>query len=753
MVSFDFVCDLAAATLDRDARREKKKMPTSTQNQALATMTAAATASEQEQERKSTSPAVIVLHIGTLFSWFDSASNSSSSKRIVVPRFGAEQVLAYLRETENNKGEPLTVIIVAPGEAATRLLVAVREDLSLAPLLEGLHVIVTAAVDEEEALAGLRQGIHNLLGESGNNDDNDQNVSISTSLCWPLLGALLKKESSENHIGTYTRELSSSNGSSESTIEQEKYTTVTMVIGIAPSSSSSPSCLSPPLLVAEIISQAQAGRNRCRNHDDPFLLLPPSRQSQAHPLLPTLLKQQKNLPDLSEVHWPFFGLPSLVVDVQNPPFLWPRDYERAAGPSREVEARWWDPQHGQLNLIFGRGVHVGNALEVVAAETRRRLTTTTAAAAEGKTGGREGLQEERMEGLESVFVTVRHDFGIMARLLADGYRIHHAAGGGKQIVLLRRFVKVEVPTAGTHICRSKVILFRRRKRGREAADRGTVPSLSQEQDGEEEEGGREGEGKVEVFLFRRRAKGIYKMPGGHVELKELAEEAAVREVWEETGYACRVVGMVALTERKDVGKKWGCSQLMFTFAAEWVESEMRLDDAISREGKWFLLEEVDAMVAKDSVALDPPLKVVWPAFMAGGRALAMPAAVPGAADVGPVAWFCHHPHCIDSGYETRKRCYMAGGEGGKGRECEVQSEQQQQQQVQVQQGGGQMPGGSGKGEGSGSTASTSSLSSTSSSSSSLLASCYRGNLSEGCNSLINCLEGGQGNDWEGGSSS
>eukprot|EP00624_Nannochloropsis_granulata_P000302 evm.model.NODE_11158_length_6360_cov_14.820598.2 len=237
-----------------------------------------------------------------------------------------------------------------------------------------------------------------------------------------------------------------------------------------------------------------------------------------------------------------------------------------------------------------------------------------------------------MEGLESVFVTVRHDFGIMARLLADGYRIHHAAGGGKQIVLLRRFVKVEVPTAGTHICRSKVILFRRRKRGREAADRGTVPSLSQEQDGEEEEGGREGEGKVEVFLFRRRAKGIYKMPGGHVELKELAEEAAVREVWEETGYACRVVGMVALTERKDVGKKWGCSQLMFTFAAEWVESEMRLDDAISREGKWFLLEEVDAMVAKDSVALDPPLKVVWPAFMAGGRALAMPAAVPGAAD-------------------------------------------------------------------------------------------------------------------------
>jgi ADP-ribose pyrophosphatase YjhB (NUDIX family) len=329
-------------------------------------------------------------------------------------------------------------------------------------------------------------------------------------------------------------------------------------------------------------------------------------------------------------------------------------------------------------------------LEVVAAETRRR------------TGGKEGLQGlqgERMEGLESVFVTVRHDFGVMARLLADGYRIHHAAGGGTQVVLLRRFVKVEVPTAGTHICRSKVILFRRRKRGRGGAEGGAeaaAPSLPQEEEEEEEEGGREGEGEgegtVEVFLFRRRAKGIYKMPGGHVELKELAEEAAVREVWEETGYACRVVGMVALTERKDVGKKWGCSQLMFTFAAEWVESEMRLDDAVSREGKWFLLEEVDAMVAKDSVALDPPLKKVWPAFRAGEKALQQQLAMPAAAAAGsagePAAWFCHHPDCIDAGYETRKRCYMVGGKGEGGREGEVQLQPgQQQQEVQSQQGG------------------------------------------------------------------
>jgi 8-oxo-dGTP pyrophosphatase MutT (NUDIX family) len=63
-------------------------------------------------------------------------------------------------------------------------------------------------------------------------------------------------------------------------------------------------------------------------------------------------------------------------------------------------------------------------------------------------------------------------------------------------------------------------------------------------------------------------------------------QAAVREVLEETGFRCEVVALVGVSERKDVTKKWGCSQLMFFFAAAWVESDLRLDDEISREGKW-----------------------------------------------------------------------------------------------------------------------------------------------------------------------
>jgi 8-oxo-dGTP pyrophosphatase MutT (NUDIX family) len=56
----------------------------------------------------------------------------------------------------------------------------------------------------------------------------------------------------------------------------------------------------------------------------------------------------------------------------------------------------------------------------------------------------------------------------------------------------------QVPTAGTHIARSKVLLFRPCKTG----------------------------GGTEVFLFRRRAKRIWKLPGGHVEAKELADEVS-----------------------------------------------------------------------------------------------------------------------------------------------------------------------------------------------------------------------------------
>jgi 8-oxo-dGTP pyrophosphatase MutT (NUDIX family) len=48
------------------------------------------------------------------------------------------------------------------------------------------------------------------------------------------------------------------------------------------------------------------------------------------------------------------------------------------------------------------------------------------------------------------------------------------------------------------------------------------------------------EGKV--LLHRHRKLGMWLPPGGHIEEGELPDEAAVREVWEETGVRVELAG-------------------------------------------------------------------------------------------------------------------------------------------------------------------------------------------------------------------
>jgi len=63
-----------------------------------------------------------------------------------------------------------------------------------------------------------------------------------------------------------------------------------------------------------------------------------------------------------------------------------------------------------------------------------------------------------------------------------------------------------------------------------------------------------GEPKV-LFIQRNEEpnRGAWTIPGGFVEFDELAEAAAVREVEEETGLRCRVIGLVAYRNRVDPG--------------------------------------------------------------------------------------------------------------------------------------------------------------------------------------------------------
>lgn len=50
-----------------------------------------------------------------------------------------------------------------------------------------------------------------------------------------------------------------------------------------------------------------------------------------------------------------------------------------------------------------------------------------------------------------------------------------------------------------------------------------------------------------VLLHAHRKLGIWLPPGGHVERDELPDEAAVREVLEEAGVACELLGDVAIS--------------------------------------------------------------------------------------------------------------------------------------------------------------------------------------------------------------
>jgi hypothetical protein len=94
-----------------------------------------------------------------------------------------------------------------------------------------------------------------------------------------------------------------------------------------------------------------------------------------------------------------WGLAPLLVNTQNPPFEWPAHFERDAREALLVEARYVDVRHQQLSVILGKGVKPGNVLEVMRGEAARA---------------------EAEEEIESIFVTVRHDFAVMNALLADG---------------------------------------------------------------------------------------------------------------------------------------------------------------------------------------------------------------------------------------------------------------------------------------------------------------------------------------------
>ncbi|MCF2136598.1 MAG: NUDIX hydrolase [Candidatus Thorarchaeota archaeon] len=102
----------------------------------------------------------------------------------------------------------------------------------------------------------------------------------------------------------------------------------------------------------------------------------------------------------------------------------------------------------------------------------------------------------------------------------------------------------------------------------------------------------DGENIILVKRGHEPHKGSWVLPGGFIEYGETAEEAAVREVLEETGVSVRLVDILGVYSAPERDPRKHI--LTVVFVAERIEGEpVGGDDAA--EAKWFKIKETETM--------------------------------------------------------------------------------------------------------------------------------------------------------------
>ena len=100
--------------------------------------------------------------------------------------------------------------------------------------------------------------------------------------------------------------------------------------------------------------------------------------------------------------------------------------------------------------------------------------------------------------------------------------------------------------------------------------------------------------KILLAERNRRPNGkMWSIPGGAQELGETAEEAAIREIREETDLEINILGLVDVVDviRRDIEGKVEYHYTLVDFYAEWLSGEAVANDDVS-DVKWIRLSEI-----------------------------------------------------------------------------------------------------------------------------------------------------------------
>lgn len=109
-----------------------------------------------------------------------------------------------------------------------------------------------------------------------------------------------------------------------------------------------------------------------------------------------------------------------------------------------------------------------------------------------------------------------------------------------------------------------------------------------------------------ILLQRRSDNGGWGLPGGLLELEETYAQAALREIWEETGLRCRLTSLLGLFHNYDM--MWSNGDRAHTigtiYTAEILDGALRTDEE-SLELRFFAPEELPPLCFEDHrAALD-----------------------------------------------------------------------------------------------------------------------------------------------------